>query len=134
MPGGLLHQIHDVLDTHFVLLQLGERLLHGGFLVGLGPSLHIVLHVYCIDTDDVVQYVYCIDTGVCGKKTPPEKNTLGETSFQSITSGAAEQFTPQDCRVKARMKGLFLSQTPLPHLCRILAVSVSSCLCSLSHS
>ena len=32
-------------------------------------------------------------TGVCEKNTPPEKNTLGKTGFQSIKSGGGEQLT-----------------------------------------
>ena len=41
--------------------------------------------------------------------TPPEKKALGKTSFQRTEEGAGEQFLPQDCRAKARVKGVFCS-------------------------
>ena len=45
---------------------------------------------------------------VCEKRTPPGKNILVKTSFQSTKSGGGEQFLPLDCRATARAKETFL--------------------------
>ena len=53
-----------------------------------------------------------IHTGVC-EKTPPEKKTGENIGFENAASGAGKQFLLLDCRAKARVKGLFVSQTPV---------------------
>ena len=44
------------------------------------------------------------DTDVREKNVPPEKATLGKTSFQSTKSGSGEQSLPLDCGPRARIK------------------------------
>ena len=52
-------------------------------------------------------------TDVCGKKTPPEKKTIGKISLQSTKSGAGEQLLPLDCKARAHLEGMFVSWTPV---------------------
>ena len=42
------------------------------------------------------------------KNVPPERRTRGKFSFKNTKSGAGEQFLPQECMAKARVKGVFL--------------------------
>ena len=52
-------------------------------------------------------------TGVCDKNTPTEKKTRGQFRIRNTKSGAGEQFLPQDCMAKARVKKeCVCSQTP----------------------
>ena len=58
----------------------------------------------------------CIYIYICitvTKSTPPEKKTLESTSLKSARSGAGEQSLPLTCWAKARLKGVFFSQTPV---------------------
>ena len=51
------------------------------------------------------------DTGTSVKKTAPERNAHGNSSFQSTKSGAGLQFLLPGGMAKAQVKGVF-SQTP----------------------
>ena len=62
-------------------------------------------------------------TGVCEKNTAPEKKACGKISFQSNKSGAGQQLLLQDCRAKARTKGV-LFRTPVV-LRRVMLVAYS---------
>ena len=47
------------------------------------------------------------------ENTPPENETLGKMSLQSTESGAGEQLLPLDSMARARIEGVFISQTPV---------------------
>ena len=47
------------------------------------------------------------------KHIPLEKKACEKVSLESTESGAGEQFPPLDCKAKARVKGMLLSQTPV---------------------
>ena len=48
------------------------------------------------------------------RDTPPKMKTLGKISMKTTKSGAGEKCLLLSCKVKACMKGVFLSQTPVP--------------------
>ena len=52
-------------------------------------------------------------TGVCKKRTPPEKKTHGRISFESTKSGGEEQLMLLGCLAKACVKRVLCSQTPV---------------------
>ena len=65
-----------------------------------------------------------VSTVVCERNTPPENKTHWNISFQGTKSGAGLQFLLPGHVAKAHVKGVFLSQTPVPQRFNIISVQV----------
>ena len=61
------------------------------------------------------------------KNIPTDKNTLGSISSKNNKSGGGEHFLLLDCRVTARRKGVFLSETPVWNEIKLYTVILWYC-------
>ena len=52
-----------------------------------------------------------LGSGVCKKTLLQRRGPLGKISLKNAKAGAAEEFLPLGCMAKARVKGMFFSQT-----------------------